>query len=1768
MNVDFSSIQHDVLGNLVHPEIVLKTLDEKVIGVIGDYFGLKMELKFIEPSEIQFSVPAYDDGKKNPWFEEVQAFRMVQIDPFGKFILEEPETDGDGVTEVKRVSAKSLEYKLASKDFVLEEGTYQLYRADDLVSDNPSTIMGIVHQVAPDWSVAVDHSLWNRCRTFSDTNKKLLDWLANDAAKSFGCLFNFDSTTKTVYVIDASGDYSVVPIYLSYDNLVKKQGVKVSIKDFFTALKVSGADSVDIHEVNPIGTNTIYNLDYFIENGDIDETLAAKWKAWQNEIAAIQSYCACLSLMRSSAMARLSASLAEEQAINDEECDLENQRSTIVQQLALPNTWSVPFDETIRKQLDNTLKSLDQQIAVKKAEIAAKSTETAGIQSEIDNHSQEIAAIQARLKPEKYFKQSEWNTLSSFIIEDHFVDDTFAFYDVDISGSDDAFDSADRSNITLSGLTDDDFVAVDLSEADPEGIINKDIYLLNGGTVHLQDTKNGATTMDISARILSGTYERDKSTGAVVCSIYTGAGEITFNGESRTFGNANLSIVGTGPQFSKPQDVLSSRSVQLTGVKVYYTRNASPFESYATQQQLYDYAMEQHRKIAFPGCEFEIGLANLLFAKDYQAFRDVLRLGSGVYLELHDGTLLTPLLLEVHLSFEEDADFDLVFSNTFQRHDNVTNLKKLLEESRSASRTLDMAKYNYGAFSRTGAQSEVRKLFTQGLSAAASQILAGHDNTVIIDGAGIKVRSASDASAYIAINNGMIALMDDANEAKLAIGKFYDTGLGSVMYGVVAPNIVGTLLAGENLVIQSPRLSDDSELMYFTVDRDGVRLANGQFDIYQFVEYGGSNMAKKVISLDPALGILAGNLDNAIVYNSDGSVKGVKAGDSLTVKKLSDLSSMGSLSPNFWVDLDGNVFLKGTIYATNGEFSGVLNASTINGTLTAGANGGDIRGTSIHVGGPDFSNFIVDSNGNVTMNGSVSFGSNLSGDMANFVNNVTSYMENGDAEVTAWFYDEPPTLSNAPASSWTTNALKDEHIGDYYFDKKNDVAYRFAKKSDGTYAWVREANTATVEALRAAAKAQDTADGKRRTFVGSSNPTPPYDVGDLWTNGTDLKTCVMAKAKGQSYAASDWAVQVGYTNDDTANSIANGTYNGGTFIDKKTIYAPAIRGGATLGVGTNANAAKGYNLFVDSDGSIKLGANNNTASKYNFYVDKDGNVVMSGGITLAGNITWSSNTSLPNHVARVFTSTPTVPYSVGDIWADGSKLYKCKTAKTASQAYNITDWEEAVNYEGKDVVKNIVDGKYTGGTFINGTTISSPKIYGSAILGVGANGAGSSDESKNYNFYVDSSGNVTMRGGINLAGSITWSASNSPTRAVYAMSALAKPADGRTNFPASDTAGSATSTGQWHTTLSSDDYYVSYSYNGGATWTDAIRIRGSNATVTRDSIVTALRNATSGLPDGIYPYSYDDNGTTKYAIGINASYIRAGTIDADEITLSNKYGGLGVGRGSTGQRTTYGPMLYADENPSGTTRTTMDNAMHYAIATNAGVRLTADSGGADSSNIYVNDTYARMVTYRQTAVSIIDAADNEVQLLRRPNVSGWNYNNGDKCARIRLCNGGEGDPVYNLNDYVVVLRSQNKGDNNENLYRRIVVSSKYIFMDESTTITSDADAKNTISYDLDRYERFFMKLSPASFHYNQSSSGRFHTGFVAQQVESALDESGLTTKDFAGLVIHDQLSEEIEYKYGLRYEEFISLNTYMIQKLYARIEELENQIQLLLGGNE
>ena len=188
-----------------------------------------------------------------------------------------------------------------------------------------------------------------------------------------------------------------------------------------------------------------------------------------------------------------------------------------------------------------------------------------------------------------------------------------------------------------------------------------------------------------------------------------------------------------------------------------------------------------------------------------------------------------------------------------------------------------------------------------------------------------------------------------------------------------------------------------------------------------------------------------------------------------------------------------------------------------------------ISGDSVVIGGKTASKALSDN-----LQESKDYSDGKLADYANTIAESLSGLQSQiDGQIESFFYDYEPSLQNIPASQWTTTEERKKHEGDLFYWKTTGYAYRFMQ--DGaTWKWQLIQDNDISKALATAEKAKDTADGKRRTFV--VQPSPPYDIGDLWSQeGGDILTCVVSRSQGSVYVSSDWRKLNKYTDDTTAN---------------------------------------------------------------------------------------------------------------------------------------------------------------------------------------------------------------------------------------------------------------------------------------------------------------------------------------------------------------------------------------------------------------------------------------------------------------------------------------------------------------------------------------------------------------------------------------------------------------------------------------------------------
>ena len=313
-----------------------------------------------------------------------------------------------------------------------------------------------------------------------------------------------------------------------------------------------------------------------------------------------------------------------------------------------------------------------------------------------------------------------------------------------------------------------------------------------------------------------------------------------------------------------------------------------------------------------------------------------------------------------------------------------------------------------------------------------------------------------------------------------------------------------------------------------------------------------------------------------------------------------------------------------------------------------------------------------------------------------------------DGQIEQFFETYDPTTSNAPANTWTTTAKKEEHLGDLFYNTANGKVFRWVKQGS-TYFWQELQDNEVAEALAIANDALALAQSKRRIFV--ATPAPPYDVGDLWVQGTngDIMRCKTARASG-SYSASDWEKASNYTNDAALTNFINGSY-ASTITDLTTQIDGKIE--TWFQTSDPSTAWTTAALRSKHVGDMWYSSSTKLLKRYN----GSGWTTIEDQKAIDAYAVASTAKDTADGKRRVFVATPYPPYDIGDLWVNGTDLRRCATAR-ASGSYNANDWVLATSYD--NTVTTINGGIVTSGT------VQLAGSSGSILAGITGNGTTSS----------------------------------------------------------------------------------------------------------------------------------------------------------------------------------------------------------------------------------------------------------------------------------------------------------------------------------------------------------------------------------------------------------------------------------------------------------
>lgn len=197
------------------PDVILcQTNKDKICKLNAT--NLEGTFKFNSYSEISFDIPSvYCDtitGEMipTPYYDYIEGLRLVYLQGFGYFQLQDPEVNGDGIKEYKHINAYSLEYSLSQRyleTFIINEGDVgdTIGSIDGVVLYNPQNVghslIHLVLQKAYGWTVGhVDDELATQGRSFEIDRQSIYDFIMNDMCDTFKCYVEFDTINNTVNI--------------------------------------------------------------------------------------------------------------------------------------------------------------------------------------------------------------------------------------------------------------------------------------------------------------------------------------------------------------------------------------------------------------------------------------------------------------------------------------------------------------------------------------------------------------------------------------------------------------------------------------------------------------------------------------------------------------------------------------------------------------------------------------------------------------------------------------------------------------------------------------------------------------------------------------------------------------------------------------------------------------------------------------------------------------------------------------------------------------------------------------------------------------------------------------------------------------------------------------------------------------------------------------------------------------------------------------------------------------------------------------------------------------------------------------------------------------------------------------------------------------------------------------------------------------------------------------------------------------------------------
>lgn len=428
----------DMFNELEQPVIYVARKNKEILETISVYENLSLEFNLNAFDTISFDVYEKIDNIEQSYYEKLEDGRLILVQGAGWFEIHVSENNDDG-SWVKNITGNSLESILCQRylvDFECNAGEI-LY--DDYVKTifydpiNPKgSLLHRVLDIVPNWSIGhVDDVLWNKQRTFDIDKQDVYSFLTSEVSEAFDCLFIFDTYNMTVNAYNLENYGNDTGIHISEENFADSISVTTEENSIITCLRVYGGDGININEVNPNGTNKIYDFSYYLDEMSI--SLARKVRLYNETYDGyMEQYEDIMERMSSCVdiILELENRVPESFSSTDwstygltllkSKQKLFQTQDEVYKSLEMDVKGSTSYDAYV--QNSNYLSQVNTEIITRENEIANQNIIYESIKKERDS-------LQSDLDMDKWFTEEEWKELDCYIKEDTYENDNFIVTD-------------------------------------------------------------------------------------------------------------------------------------------------------------------------------------------------------------------------------------------------------------------------------------------------------------------------------------------------------------------------------------------------------------------------------------------------------------------------------------------------------------------------------------------------------------------------------------------------------------------------------------------------------------------------------------------------------------------------------------------------------------------------------------------------------------------------------------------------------------------------------------------------------------------------------------------------------------------------------------------------------------------------------------------------------------------------------------------------------------------------------------------------------------------------------------------------------------------------------------------------------------------------------------------------------------------------------------------------------------------------------------------